>query len=151
MSVVPDDTEVGGDESVGPGGLLERDHELAMLRTFIDDVGGSGMRLMLIEGPAGIGKSTLLAEARAARRRGRHPDARSGAVRCSSASSRSASSARCSSPSSPTRSRARSGCSPAPRRRRRACSTSVPGEAGGDTSFAALHGLYWLTVDLAGR
>src|SRR6185503_10607909 len=46
--------------------LLERDRELESLRAALAEaVGGEG-RLALVEGPAGIGKSRLLAELRAA-------------------------------------------------------------------------------------
>jgi DNA-binding CsgD family transcriptional regulator len=46
-------------------GLLERDRELAALDRLIAEVGAGHGRLALIEGPAGIGKSRLLAELRA--------------------------------------------------------------------------------------
>ena len=45
-------------------GLLERDRELAALDRLIADAGDGRGRVALIEGPAGIGKSRLLAEAR---------------------------------------------------------------------------------------
>jgi ATP/maltotriose-dependent transcriptional regulator MalT len=46
--------------------LLERDRELESLRAALAEaVGGEG-RLALVEGPAGIGKSRLLAELRSA-------------------------------------------------------------------------------------
>ena len=103
---------------------------------------GPGARLMLIEGQAGIGKSTLLAEAQPAGGRRRDPDARSLADRCSSASSRSGSCASCSSPSSPIRDGARAAArrgrgarrrrvrggrraSPAATRRSRRCTAST--------------------------
>jgi DNA-binding SARP family transcriptional activator/tetratricopeptide (TPR) repeat protein len=43
--------------------LVERDRELLTLRRAIDDLGDGVPGLLLIEGPAGIGKSRLLAEA----------------------------------------------------------------------------------------
>ena len=46
-------------------GLLERDRELAALDRLIGDAEDGRGRVALIEGPAGIGKSRLLAEARA--------------------------------------------------------------------------------------
>ena len=45
-------------------GLLERDRELAALDRLIADAEDGRGRVALIEGPAGIGKSRLLAEAR---------------------------------------------------------------------------------------
>jgi DNA-binding CsgD family transcriptional regulator/Flp pilus assembly protein TadD len=45
-------------------GLLERDRELAALDRLVADAEGGRGRLALIEGPAGIGKSRLLAELR---------------------------------------------------------------------------------------
>jgi predicted ATPase len=44
--------------------LLEREREVATLDAFIEGVGRAGSRLGLIGGPAGIGKTSLLAEAR---------------------------------------------------------------------------------------
>jgi predicted ATPase len=46
------------------GNLLERDGELASLESLIDDTAGGRARLALVEGPAGIGKTTLMLEAR---------------------------------------------------------------------------------------
>ena len=45
-------------------GLLERDGELAVLDGLIGEAAAGQARFSLIEGPAGIGKSRLLAEAR---------------------------------------------------------------------------------------
>ena len=73
----------------------------------------------------------------------------SAAGHCLSVSSRSALCARCSSPIWPTRLSA-SGCSSGAAEAAAPVFSSVPGETGGDASFAALHGLYWLTMDLAG-
>src|SRR4051812_3352877 len=64
MSMAPGDTDV---EGVGmdpaANAILERDGELAALESFVRAFDGDGPRLMLIEGQAGIGKSTLLNEA----------------------------------------------------------------------------------------
>jgi hypothetical protein len=46
--------------------LLERVHELGLLQSAIADARGGSGRIVIIEGPAGIGKSVLLAQARAA-------------------------------------------------------------------------------------
>ena len=46
--------------------LLERDGELESLRTALAEAAGGEGRLALVEGPAGIGKTRLLAELRAA-------------------------------------------------------------------------------------
>ena len=51
------------------GGPLERDHELEILTNRIDSVASGDGGLLLVEGPAGIGKSTLLAAAVAHARR----------------------------------------------------------------------------------
>jgi predicted ATPase len=45
-------------------GLLERERELAALEGLIDDAREGRGRVVLIEGPAGIGKTRLLAAAR---------------------------------------------------------------------------------------
>jgi DNA-binding CsgD family transcriptional regulator len=48
----------------GEGALLERDQELELLDGFVERVLAGGAVVALVEGPAGIGKSRLLAEAR---------------------------------------------------------------------------------------
>src|SRR3954454_23691758 len=46
------------------GTLLERDGELASIESLIDEAADGHARLALVEGPAGIGKTTLMTEAR---------------------------------------------------------------------------------------
>src|SRR4051812_19858808 len=46
------------------GTLLERDGELASIESLIDEAADGRARLALVEGPAGIGKTTLMTEAR---------------------------------------------------------------------------------------
>jgi predicted ATPase len=46
--------------------LLERDREVESLRSALADTVSGGGRLALVEGPAGIGKSRLLADLRSA-------------------------------------------------------------------------------------
>jgi DNA-binding CsgD family transcriptional regulator len=121
-------------------GLLERDRELAALdRLLVDAADGRG-RVALIEGPAGIGKSRLLAEARA-RAVGRmtvltarcgelERDFSFGAVRQLL---------------EPVADRERllaGAAAPA------AGVLEAPGEAT-EGSFAVLHGLYWAVLNLA--
>src|SRR5687767_16025872 len=65
MSSAATDREVEGAGRTGAGsGLLERDHELAAIDEFVSGIDGDGPRLLLVEGPAGIGKSALLEAAR---------------------------------------------------------------------------------------
>jgi DNA-binding CsgD family transcriptional regulator len=60
------DTGAGGGEGTGPGsGLYEREAELAALSEALAAARSGTGGLVLLEGPAGIGKSRLLAEARA--------------------------------------------------------------------------------------
>jgi hypothetical protein len=56
--------EVSVSANVGRG-LVEREAELERLRRVLDDVGAGSGVVMVVEGPAGIGKSELLAAARA--------------------------------------------------------------------------------------
>jgi hypothetical protein len=55
----------GGKGSAGDDGLYEREAELAALLQALTAARSGDGGLVLIEGPAGIGKSRLLAEARA--------------------------------------------------------------------------------------
>ncbi|SNS36139.1 Transcriptional regulatory protein, C terminal [Geodermatophilus pulveris] len=128
-----------------PEDLLDRDRELAALRGAFDDLAAGEPRLLLIEGPAGIGKTRLLTEARrlAAERSFRVLTARGsqlekafafGAVRqlfdaCLSTPDR--------------RGELLAGAAHSAR----TVFGPVPGESP-DGSFAVLHGLYWLAVNL---
>jgi DNA-binding CsgD family transcriptional regulator len=137
-----------------PGRLLERETELAQLRKLIKAARGGDGQLALVEGAAGIGKTRLLEEAakiaRAAgsevlRARGVEPEQEFafGVVR-------------------QLFERTLATQSPAQRREllRGAAAPSAPllgfAEAGparpaADATFATLHGLYWLSFNLAAR
>ena len=77
--------------------LVEREREMNALTALLDALVEGQPRMALIEGPAGIGKTRLLAELRAGGGRGAACARSAPAARSSSASSRSGSSARCSS------------------------------------------------------
>jgi DNA-binding CsgD family transcriptional regulator/tetratricopeptide (TPR) repeat protein len=128
-------------------GLLEREDEVAALAAFADGIDGAGSKLMIVEGPAGIGKSTLLTEARRlAAERDMLMVVGSGSLlerEFPFGVVRQLFEPELADPKA--RKRLLSGAAAAAE----AVFGAVPGESGGDTSFAALHGLYWLTVDLA--
>nr|WP_275586009.1 BTAD domain-containing putative transcriptional regulator [Geodermatophilus sabuli] len=125
--------------------LLDREHELAAVRAALDDLAAGEPRLLLIEGPAGIGKTRLLTEVRrlAAERSVRVLTARGsplektfgfGAVRQLFEPQLT----------DPARRAALLAGAAASAR-------GVFDPMGGDSpdgSFAALHGLYWLAVNL---
>ncbi len=149
MSVVPNDTEVeGGERTAGGGRLLERTRELTAIDEFVSTIDGSGPRLLLIEGPAGIGKSALLEAARG-RARGegiRAINARGsllerefpfGVVRQLFEPAMT---------SKKERAELLEGAAASAETVFGSLNGDEP--AGGDASFAALHGLYWLTVNL---
>ena len=102
---------------------------------------------MLVEGPAGIGKSRLLAEAR---RDAEEAGARRavGGRAGSRATSRSASCASCSRPSWPIPRCAERALAGAGARPPVFAALDAPA-ADGAATFAALHGLYWVTLNLA--
>src|SRR3954454_22060289 len=137
------------------GTLLERDGELASLEGLIDGAAGGHARLALVEGPAGIGKTTLMIEAR---RRAGEAGMRTLAARGSELERQFPFGV------------VRQLFEPLlvdPKLRKQALSGSAataaavfeaPGDGGegegevsGDGSFAVLHGLYWLTVNLSSQ
>ena len=124
--------------------LLERDDEVAALGHLVEGAAGGDGALALIEGPAGIGKSRLLAEARtraeadgfrvlAARGSELERELPFGVVRellePVLAEEREA--------------RLSGAAEPAAR------VFEPPQASGGDTAFGILHGLFWLVADLA--
>ncbi len=126
-------------------GLLEREQELATLETLINAAVAKEAGVGLIEGAAGIGKSRLLTEARrwAAASNMRVLSAGAGSW---SASSHSASLASSLSPRSPETMSPRSWERP---KQRGAVFELSPDRDDVDPSFASMHGLYWLTVNLS--
>ena len=50
--------------SAAPTGLLERESELGTARDWLDDVRAERGRMLLIEAPAGMGKSALIEHVR---------------------------------------------------------------------------------------
>src|SRR3954447_9280012 len=135
-------------------GLLERERELATIDTLVDDVCAGIARLGLVEGRAGIGKSRVLAAARerAAARGVRTLSARGtelerqfayGAVRQLFEPLRT---------DSEVWEAALSGAAaPAGAVFETAGLVTDDGEGPRDASFATLHGLYWLTLNLTAR
>ncbi len=135
----------------GAGGLVERERELGLLAGYLADVRAGTGRVVVIEGPAGIGKSRLLAEARAtaeqaglqvlhARASELERDFAFGVVRQLFEGVRL----------DPDLDAAAFEGAAAPAR-------AVLGAFGdddatpGDASFAALHGLFWMALNLANR
>jgi DNA-binding CsgD family transcriptional regulator len=129
--------------------LLERDGELAAIDALMRDARTGDSRLLIVEGPAGIGKSRLVAETR------RRATAAGIRVRSSRGSElerdfpfgvvRQLFEADVLDAGGET---LLGGAAAAAR----PIFTSIPGSQGeADASFAALHGLYWLTVNLAGE
>jgi DNA-binding CsgD family transcriptional regulator len=133
-----------------PTPLLEREHELAVLERAITDTLAGGSGLVLVEGPAGIGKSRLLAAARvraneagmsvlAGRGGELERDFPFGVVRQLFEPRLAVEQARA---------RLLSGAASAAAAVFGVPGTEPKGEAAAEWSFAALHGLYWLTLDL---
>jgi DNA-binding CsgD family transcriptional regulator len=124
-------------------GLLERDRELGAVGELIEAARAGSGRLLLIEGPAGIGKSQLLsATRRQASGRLRVHAARVGELEREF-------------PFGAVRQLFEAAAIEAPRLFDGAAAPAraafdAPGEQdGADSSFAVLHGLYWLALNLA--
>jgi predicted negative regulator of RcsB-dependent stress response len=148
LDAPPATVTVAPEPSAAPGDLVDRDRETAALRRMVDDLDTGASGCVLVEGPAGIGKTRLLGEA----------------VRLAKAAGVTVLSARGSQLE-------RSFGFGAVRQLFEPCTTDLArrealfgGAADGaravfdqvtgdvpphDGSFAVLHGLYWLTVNLA--
>jgi DNA-binding CsgD family transcriptional regulator len=129
--------------------LIERESELGTLTALVDELSAGRSRAALIEGPAGIGKTRLLAEARRLAKERGIPSlgARGselerefpfGVVRQMLEPALLA---------NPNRGELFEGAAEIAQ-----AVFAPPGteSLGGDASFAVLHGLYWLTLDLVG-
>jgi hypothetical protein len=136
---------------MGDAGLLEREQELGALDTLLNACDGGGSGLVLIEGPAGIGKSRLIAELR--------ERASAGSVKVLAAHGsdlerefpfgvvRQLFEPLLAEPAERARLLGDAAAAARP-----VFEEVDPGDAGGgDVAFAALHGLYWLTVNLSGE
>ena len=140
----------GGHEAVHDlrtRGLLERDHELLGIDRFVDDAKAGAPGLLIIEGPAGIGKSRLvtatrarateagitLLAARGSELEGNFPF---GVVRQLFEAV----------VLGPDGDDLLAGAAASAR----PIFASLPGADEADASFAALHGLFWLAVNVAG-
>jgi DNA-binding SARP family transcriptional activator/DNA-binding CsgD family transcriptional regulator len=127
--------------------IVERDNEIGLIGMLLGDaIAGEG-RVALIEGPAGIGKTRLLAEARA----------QGPALGMTVLSARGSELER-EFPFGVARQLLEGAVGDPERRERlfsgaaapaRAVFDTAAGEPAGDTSFAALHGLFWLAVNIA--
>ena len=135
----------------GPPRLLEREHELENLDTAIADTLTGNAGLVLVEGPAGIGKSRLVAEAR--RRAAENAllvlFARGGELERNFPFGVVRQLFESRLVDEGVRERVLAGAAGAA-----GTIFGLPGEqadddASGDGSFASLHGLYWLTVNLS--
>jgi DNA-binding CsgD family transcriptional regulator len=123
--------------------LLDRDRELAALDQHVAEAAAGSGRLVLIEGPAGIGKSGLLAELRGRARLRLHVlTARASELEREFAFGvvRQLFEAEVVADAGPFAGAA----APAA-----AVFTAAPAAGEGDASFAALHGLFWLTLNVA--
>ncbi|HEY3540930.1 MAG TPA: AAA family ATPase [Gaiellaceae bacterium] len=134
--------------------LLEREAELAALHAYVDAAGAGAGRLVAIEGRAGIGKSRLLAEARALANDGGFSllTARGGELEVDFAYGvvRQLFEPILAGASSDERAELLAG--PAALAAPLFDAVEAPAdEDDGDVSFAVLHGLYWLAANLALR
>jgi DNA-binding CsgD family transcriptional regulator/tetratricopeptide (TPR) repeat protein len=132
--------------------LLERDAELAALAGLIAAVGDGG-RVVAIEGPPGIGKTALMTEARALGQEAglQALSARGSELERSFAYGVVRQLFEPFLASLPAEDRAESLASAAALAAPLFDPAHVVAESAGDSSLATLHGLYWLTANLAAR
>src|SRR5438105_192188 len=141
------------DVQVSRGALLEREDDLAALRAAVDAAAGGDGRLVLIEGRAGMGKTRLVAEARAlageaefevlvARSAELEQEFAYGVVRQLFEPFLA---------SLPEADRGGLLTGPAGLAGRLFDDDELTGAASADVSFAVLHGLYWLAANLSER
>ena len=142
-------------QTTAPVLLLEREAELAALEAMLGAAQSGDGRLVLVEGSAGIGKTRLLAEARALAAGGRVRGSDRARRRAGGTSSRSGSCGSCSRRRWPLRPRS---CGPSCSSGAAGLSASLFASAptsasgrGAESSFAMLHGLYWLAANFASR
>jgi AAA ATPase domain len=151
MTVIPDPgTRRERGSPVRP--LLEREAELAALSAVVEAARSGDGRLVVVEGPAGIGKTRLLAEARSLATEFEVLSARAGELESDFAFGivRQLFEGALVGASGGVRDELLSGAAALAG----PLFALVPGEAeqgGGETSFAMLHGLYWLAANFALR
>ena len=136
---------------MAPADLVERERELAELSAELDaSLGGDG-RVLLIEGPAGVGKTRLLLEARsqAADRGARTLIARASQLEREFPFGvvRQLFEAELAEPQ--LRERALTGAAAPAQAVFSALPDPEQGDGAMDASFAILHGLYWMTLNIA--
>jgi predicted ATPase len=139
----------------GSGGcLLEREAELAALKAMLDGVRGGDGRLVVVEGSAGIGKTRLLAEAKALAQEAELEvlSARAGELEGEFAFGivRQLFEAPLAAASPDRRSEMFSGAAELSAPLFASAPGNLSGE-GAESSFAMLHGLYWLAANFASR
>src|SRR4051812_36226539 len=136
-----------GPTTDGRARLLERERELAEIDRLVADAAGGTGSMALVEGPPGIGKTRLIAEARrrgteaglrvlSARGGGLEREFAFGVVRQLF---------------EPALGRGDAALFSGAAAPAAAVFETVEQPAGGDASFAILHGLYWLTANVAER
>ena len=136
-----------------PSALLERASELAAFQALIEEAAAAGRgRLVVIEGPAGIGKTALLAEARRLAERSGFTvlSARAGELETGYAFGVVRQLLEPTVAAAGDRERATL-LGGAARFAASVLGGASEGKRADQDSFSTLHGLYWLTANLAGR
>ena len=140
---------VEGPATTASGTLLERERELAVLARLVESAAAGEAHAVLVEGPAGIGKSRLLAELRrlASEAGFQVLQARGGELEREFPFGvvRQLLEPALTDPAARERALAGAAASAAPVFE----PVDASGEAASDASFATLHGLYWAVVNLS--
>lgn len=140
-----------GPRVIDAASLLEREHELGALDGAVAAAAGGAGEIVLVHGPAGAGKTRLVAHARAAARRQGLFVLEARGAQLEEGFAFGVARRLLEPVAATSREEHEELFAGAAAMAQRLFDPEAPGDGGADASFATLHGLYWLVVNLADR